>query len=257
MREVSIHSPRRSEGRRTSSTVSRLMREVSIHSPRRSEGRRRLLWDDALMSTFQSTPPAEARGDDHFRTPRRGADRFNPLPPPKRGETSPPSSSTFQVSIHSPRRSEGRLGGGRPHAHREQVSIHSPRRSEGRRRCRASWRGQRCFNPLPPPKRGETTAPAVERRASEVSIHSPRRSEGRRWSNFLWRQGRRFQSTPPAEARGDDTARCRSSPNTKEVSIHSPRRSEGRHYRAAWSAKGWSCFNPLPPPKRGETSMHA
>ena len=35
---------------------------------------------------------------------------FNPLPPPKRGETQPkrPRDHNYKVSIHSPRRSEGR-----------------------------------------------------------------------------------------------------------------------------------------------------
>ena len=60
------------------------------------------------------------------------------------------------------------------------VSIHSPRRSEGRPPCCLARAGNRGFNPLPPPKRGETPRPG----------DSPEVIE-------------QFQSTPPAEARGD------------------------------------------------------
>ena len=65
------------------------------------------------------------------------------------------------------------------------------------------------FNPLPPPKRGETsgsrTLPGVNR---PVSIHSPRRSEGRLIIPMVSKGAERskFQSTPPAEARGDLSA---------------------------------------------------
>ena len=211
---------------------------VSIHSPRRSEGRRYSTFLDGVdITLFQSTPPAEARGD--VSSWRCGLDHV-------------------KVSIHSPRRSEGRLNGGSavrgradgfqstppaeargdvcaggalPGARLEfqstppaeargdpgirrgrdvggaQVSIHSPRRSEGRRRRRcnglASGQIQASFNPLPPPKRGETFS-IVERGAPVVvSIHSPRRSEGR-----------------PGPEGG--------SRRYRRVSIHSPRRSEGR-----------------------------
>ena len=37
--------------------------KVSIHSPRRSEGRPSLLAAFKALRLFQSTPPAEARGD--------------------------------------------------------------------------------------------------------------------------------------------------------------------------------------------------
>ena len=141
--------------------------------------------------------------------------RFNPLPPPKRGETT-------------------------------DRAVDQLRQDSG-------------FNPLPPPKRGETprfayelppirkfqSTPPAEARGDDlhqlvmvnVSIHSPRRSEGRlRMSLLYLRDYRRsqFQSTPPAEARGDvlycvtDQAEC-----IDKVSIHSPRRSEGRRGRPA------------------------
>ena len=158
---------------------------------------------------FQSTPPAEARGDRSrvlILTRVRG---FNPLPPPKRGETAVVvvRRPSVEVSIHSPRRSEGRRDR-RRHAvaRRGAVSIHSPRRSEGRR-------------PL-------LIRPTV---LLEVSIHSPRRSEGR-----------------PGES-----GRCHLL--NPKVSIHSPRRSEGRRgSRSMQKGNLWG-FNPLPPPKRGET----
>ena len=41
---------------------------------------------DAL-NRFQSTPPAEARGDRRAANREAGGACFNPLPPPKRGET--------------------------------------------------------------------------------------------------------------------------------------------------------------------------
>ena len=138
-----------------------LTQSVSIHSPRRSEGRR---------------PDAAA-------TASTCSSSFNPLPPPKRGETFQKWEQEVAqcVSIHSPRRSEGRHPGTARLAGAIVVSIHSPRRSEGR---------------LDP---GATLRDFIG-----VSIHSPRRSEGRRATvenveNFTqW-----FQSTPPAEARGD------------------------------------------------------
>ena len=107
------------------------------------------------------------------------------------------------------------------------------------------------FNPLPPPKRGEThdagkddaeakkfqsTPPAEARgdyfiglscRATRVSIHSPRRSEGRPARFVVIGLPHKFQSTPPAEARGDLLAQTETM-ETEGVSIHSPRRSEGR-----------------------------
>ena len=59
---------------------------------------------------FQSTPPAEARGDVRKHFIGTSSFSFNPLPPPKRGETpsGPPPVAGVGVSIHSPRRSEGR-----------------------------------------------------------------------------------------------------------------------------------------------------
>ena len=59
------------------------------------------------------------------------------------------------------------------------------------------------FNPLPPPKRGETEMGAKVPPWLEVSIHSPRRSEGRHPDPAAMISSAVFQSTPPAEARGD------------------------------------------------------
>ena len=90
----------------------------------------------------------------------------------------------------------------------------------------------RSFNPLPPPKRGETCLWTARSRPCEVSIHSPRRSEGRptglRNATEKWSELTKFQSTPPAEARGDRPSRQRATAAPSGVSIHSPRRSEGR-----------------------------
>ena len=62
------------------------------------------------------------------------------------------------------------------------------------------------FNPLPPPKRGETAREGEQSPLRGVSIHSPRRSEGRLHRRLGLRpKVRKFQSTPPAEARGDAT----------------------------------------------------
>ena len=68
-----------------------------------------------------------------------------------------------------------------------------------------------------------------------VSIRSPRRSEGR----FLVRE------------------KTNSALLLLDVSIRSPRRSEGRSKSVDNLAHGntGQCFNPLPPPKRGEIAV--
>ena len=83
---------------------------------------------------FQSTPPAEARGDVDGGRVVYKLGRFNPLPPPKRGETS----------------ARGVVGGS--------FAFQSTPPAEARGDLRAIGRRQdaKCFNPLPPPKRGET-----------------------------------------------------------------------------------------------------
>ena len=69
---------------------------------------------------------------------------------------------------------------------------------------RRKWTPQAGFNPLPPPKRGETWARfEVDDVPAQVSIHSPRRSEGRLGEEETTYWLVQFQSTPPAEARGD------------------------------------------------------
>ena len=88
---------------------------VSIHSPRRSEGRhdcgRRVA---APSKRFQSTPPAEARGDSPFLSATIPSLGFNPLPPPKRGETMKAvhqllSRSWFQSTPPAEARGDGAL----------------------------------------------------------------------------------------------------------------------------------------------------
>ena len=198
-------------------------------------------------TVFQSTPPAEARGDD----------------------LDDPAVTAMMKAI-------------------SQVSIHSPRRSEGRLPCCDPGREtgtQSRFNPLPPPKRGETwdqcgligmtsngfqSTPPAEARGdlrlglnshgrgvAGVSIHSPAEARGDlgeiRPHFCVASNG--FQSTPPPK-RGEThhTARYSTVAAPNRVSIHSPRRSEGRPlaWAAMISCTNWS-FNPLPPPKRGET----
>ena len=118
----------------------------------------------------------------------------------------------------------------------------------------------RSFNPLPPPKRGETTILPVVRRCwvTEVSIHSPRRSEGRPAVPAPYKPGtlrKEFQSTPPAEARGDTACRAAGTACLPCFNpLPPPKRGEtldgtGKPRRPAIE----TCFNPLPPPKRGET----
>ena len=180
---------------------------------------------------FQSTPPAEARGD--VRAPgwclsRRG---FNPLPPPKRGETNRPDlkQGSRHVSIHSPRRSEGRRCGIESAGEFSEgfQSTPPPKRGETEDEPPTNA-AESCFNPLPPPKRGETPSQLLPSRSASsfnplpppkrgetqvqvpiaprlrVSIHSPRRSEGRRCQYSGAGMIFEFQSTPPAEARGDE-----------------------------------------------------
>ena len=111
-----------------------------------------------------------------------------------------------------------------------EVSIHSPRRSEGRRgRGDVIYQTPKSFNPLPPPKRGETRAFDHHHIA------------------FEW-----FQSTPPAEARGDLThGRSWGSPRCFNP-LPPPKR--GETFRILDGLSLPLSFNPLPPPKRGETA---
>ena len=87
-------------------------------------------------------------------------DGFNPLPPPKRGETHAvgPAEDLVEVSIHSPRRSEGRLFVTEDTDNVTGFQSTPPAEARGDARwprLRRAWKS--CFNPLPPPKRGETT----------------------------------------------------------------------------------------------------
>ena len=126
---VSIRSPRRSEGRYGNSGGNRNRDPVSIRSPRRSEGR----WTAILSLPFPHM------GFNPLPPPKRGEilpravlepihSGFNPLPPPKRGEITDnwPSYPTGQVSIRSPRRSEGRFDRSLNVVYQLQVSIRSP-----------------------------------------------------------------------------------------------------------------------------------
>ncbi len=210
-----------------------LLPDVSIHSPRRSGGRLPFTPSTNIEDVFQSTPPAEAEGDDPGSRSASGQSSFNPLPPPKRRETGVlrDGELPLEVSIHSPRRSGGRLAAAAAAIAPFIVSIHSPRRSGGRRPSRRQCSQRGCFNPLPPPKRRETSL----RRA----LHRSRL--------------RCFNPLPPPKRR-ETCATCSRATRWPPVSIHSPRRSGGR--LACWWPRppGRTCFNPLPPPKRRETT---
>ena len=158
---------------------------VSIHSPRRSEGRLILANHVIVQHEFQSTPPAEARGDDRRRTPIKcNRKLFQSTPPAEaRGDCRQTKvrRSHQAVSIHSPRRSEGRHPVRRtsPAVIRSFNPLPPPKRGETRV-AQTDRRARTSFNPLPPPKRGETLDLPWFAIPIEVSIHSPRRSEGRR-----------------------------------------------------------------------------
>ena len=133
---------------------------------------------------FQSAPLTEARGDAGPGLLVGLIPGFNPLPSPKRGETST---------------------------------------------CKQLVEVIPGFNPLPSPKRGETSGERLGASHEGVSIRSPHRSEGRPIPLVAepWRL--KFQSAPLTEARGDAIAVS----DQKLLSAG---------------------FNPLPSPKRGETS---
>ena len=113
----------------------------------------------------------------------------------------------------------------------------------------------RSFNPLPPPKRGETATTEATTNQREVSIHSPRRSEGRRVSKVTPCVGKEVSIHSPRRSEGRRELFGRGFQG--EVSIHSPRRSEGRPATENVYSAERTSFNPLPPPKRGETSQCA
>ena len=157
---VSIRSPHRSKGRRWACTGWAARRSVSIRSPHRSKGRRRCVppstatrlsfnplpspkqgetWPDSSersrISSFQSAPLTEARGDELRRPLPCRHSRFNPLPSPKQGET-----------VCQQRRQ---------HRHAGFNPLPSPKQGETPRKGRLSPLGL-SFNPLPSPKQGET-----------------------------------------------------------------------------------------------------
>ena len=133
---------------------------------------------------------------------------FNPLPPPKRGETIGVASKIIDgLEFQSTPPAEARGDLSHPAVADPTDAFQSTPPAEARGdfvtlgiRCESIG----CFNPLPPPKRGETLRKAWADLSIEVSIHSPRRSEGRRPTVSEATSSPWFQSTPPAEARGDD-----------------------------------------------------
>ena len=151
--------------------------------------------------------------------------QFQSTPPPKRRET-----QVGRRRLPSP------------------VSIHSPRRSEGRRGTSdKDPSGYGSFNPLPPPKR-----PAIfPHLVLSVSIHSPRRSEGRltRVEPSEWRDDVSIHSPRRSEGRHRTLLE---SELDKMVSIHSPRRSEGRPVAGILVAKLFKFQSTPPAEARGD-----
>ena len=85
---VSIHSPRRSEGRPEFRGTMVSTNQFQSTPPAEARGDFLNGYDTNYPKMFQSTPPAEARGDPECGCGVvTGCSRFNPLPPPKRGET--------------------------------------------------------------------------------------------------------------------------------------------------------------------------
>ena len=174
-----------------------------------------MISEPSCFGSFNPLPPPK-RGETKWWTEFLQMDlSFNPLPPPKRGETFRPRRRGVLIrpEFQSTPPAEARGDGA------NDVSIHSPRRSDSLRRV--------------------TISQLLER--AEVSIHSPRRSEGRR----------EFQSTRPIVAR-DAGAKALPPPKRGEqrrVSIHSPRRSEGRPRKQRATRVSIHsprrCFNPL------------
>ena len=88
----------------------------------------------AIQMEFQSTPPAEARGDARLSKERDAAQEFQSTPPAEaRGDSLKWSGSGYFRSFNP---------------------LPPPKRRPRRDACH--WRINRGFNPLPPPKRGET-----------------------------------------------------------------------------------------------------
>ncbi len=252
---VSIRSPHRSEGRLTTVEGERTALLVSIRSPHRSEGR------------LTATPNNGRLDDVSIRSPHRSEGRpgnqagcpeahncFNPLPSPKRGETERQPASAgpkfeFQSAPLTEARGDPRASSSSNRAFSFQSAPLTEARGDPARRAPLSA-GCR-FNPLPSPKRGETSACIVHPREVFVSIRSPHRSEGRPAAQIVTLLDALFQSAPLTEARGDRRALPLSATASRFNPLPSPKRGETN------LVGGWSffffCFNPLPSPKRGET----
>ena len=303
-RDVSIRSPRRNEGRPMApeTLMSAAMfqsappaetrgdgdkvkillgdTQVSIRSPRRNEGRHSLRGQATNSWGFQSAPPAETRGDVpstltwvvgwEFQSAPPAETRgdwgrlkpcartgcFNPLPPPKRGETldaaqALPPFWSFNP-LPPPKRGETTMDRAIAQSC-ELFQSAPPAETRGDALAAVGWRVESGFNPLPPPKRGETAHLRPHPGVQRVSIRSPRRNEGRHTLKFTPPLKITFQSAPPAETRGDVSAR-RCPPNRCCFNpLPPPKR--GETLRVIPNLLLWFSFNPLPPPKRGETHL--
>ena len=150
---------------------------------------------EALAKTFQSAPPAEARGDRSSINPQRRC--FNPLPLPKQGEMSGserrlcPGSWLFQSAPPAEARGDDRV----PELNTTSFRFNPlplPKQGEMFDGPLNGARASASFNPLPLPKQGEIRIGFTARWThpqfpGSVSIRSPCRSKGRLFS----RGGRR------------------------------------------------------------------
>ena len=182
-------------------------------------------------SRFQSAPLTEARGDaDGFAViPTRQVFQSAPLTEARGDSGADLQGASFEVSIRSPHRSEGR----------SQEEVDQARRClEFQSAPLTEARGDPCaIRPRPKQPYSFQSAPLTEARGDPIEqvlrivvggfnpLPSPKRGEMR-----------------PRQALG----------RLRRVSIRSPHRSEGRLRDDSNNKREATCFNPLPSPKRGE-----
>ncbi len=204
--------------------------------------------------TFQSAPPAEARGDPVAGVYGVECERFQSAPPAEaRGD------SRHAVMLPLPCRFQSA----------------PPAEARGDYAAVTEYGEHTGFNPLPLPKQGEIPLPAyADGHQPQVSIRSPAEARGDRPVDRRGVEGDGFQSAPPAEARGDSCGcagtACGSGfnplplPKQGEISRCRVRVTNLRSFQSAPPAEARgdarpqktssysSSFNPLPLPKQGE-----
>ena len=232
--------------------------------------------------TFQSAPPTEARGDfGELDTAPTADEQFQSAPPTEaRGDSTPAASVNPSVSFQSapPTEARGDANRSRPPDRPQLFQSAPPTEARGDWVGYYCWReGLICFNPLPPPRRGEIASPVlgIRRQGCFNPLPPPRRGEIVTVISWLKRSSG-FNPLPPPR-RGEITWPQRKQLAGWDVSIRSPHRGEGRFpYSLSMSRrkssfqsappteargdntmsqhprKGPTGFNPLPPPRRGE-----